>query len=104
MSKRILKGLCKCLECNYAFTYVSDSLLVCSGYRTKKVCKYISYKEDDILDILEQHFHRRGLEFKHDNEYLKQYVNKMYLGENGNYRIEFSDNSIASFDGCSLLI
>lgn len=94
---KLLKGKCKCLNCNYAFTYTSSTLLSCSGYRTKKVCKYISWQEREILDLIEFHLSRRDLELNKAN--IDEYIDKIYLGENETYKIIFKDGCVCGYDG-----
>lgn len=101
---KILKGLIKCLHCNYAFTYTSPTLLCCSGYRTKKTCEYISWKEEEVLEIIKEHLEREEVVFEENNEYLKQYISKVYLGKNGTYKIEFKNGKICGWDGNSLIL
>lgn len=94
---RILKGKCKCLNCKYAFTYTSDTLLSCSGYRTKKTCKYISWKESEILELLDFHFSRQDLELNQEN--INEYIDKIYLGENETYKVIFKNGYVCGYDG-----
>jgi hypothetical protein len=103
-NNRIFRSMIKCLECKYAFTYVSTGVLTCSGYRTKKVCSYCSYTENEIIDLIKTHLERRSVEFIADNNYLKTIIKRIYLGREGKYKIQFTDGETCGFDGYTLIL
>lgn len=96
-TNRILKGICKCYQCGYSFTYQSDTLLTCSGYRTKGVCEYLSWKETDVLDLIEFHLEREEVDCSEAN--IKSHIDKIKLGKNGVYEIQLKNGKVVGYDG-----
>lgn len=106
MKEKLFRSICRCGLCGKSMVYTSKDILLCNNYKRSggSRCKYHTVKESEILDIIKRHAETYGNNIIMTNEYMKQYVQSIWIMSNGCYEINYNNGEKSSWNGFVLRI
>lgn len=104
---KLYKSLIKCALCNYSYGHFKEnnkSKYICNHYRKNSKCSRRVVTEEDLTSTIKLYCDNEKINIPDNNEDMKKFIDKIYIGEKGYYRIEYKNGHISSWDGWNLKI
>lgn len=97
MAKNLFTSLIKCENCNYNYRLIKErgvNKYICQGYSTGKTnCSRYVIQEKELLYIVNIFCNRNNIELEHNNKFMKNIIDKIYVDrKNDSIRIVYKNN------------